>query len=258
MTGDAPKTDMPERDLVAIALRDPAGGKTRLRDTLSGRQTEALSWALFDRLIVELSAARPACVDLAVISGQEVVQERARQAGLAVISDATTGLSDAAEAARDWATERRYRSMTILPSDLADPDQRDLSLLMRVPCPANQVLLVPSQDLGTNGLRMTLPGGRFGFRYGPRSYTKHLGTAEEAGLTPITLQLPSLRRDIDRPEDLTDLPLPIRAALDAAAEQDTGQNTGQQEDTAEPHPDTTADPSRKGPHGSDRAYPKSA
>ena len=69
MTGDAPKTDMPERDLVAIALRDPAGGKTRLRDTLSGRQTEALSWALFDRLIVELSAARPACVDLAVISG---------------------------------------------------------------------------------------------------------------------------------------------------------------------------------------------
>ena len=80
------------------------------------------------------------------------------------------------------------------------------------------------------------------------------GTAEEAGLTPITLQLPSLRRDIDRPEDLTDLPLPIRAALDAAKEQDTGQ----EEDTAEPHPNTTADPSRKGPHGSARAYPKSA
>jgi 2-phospho-L-lactate guanylyltransferase len=190
--------------LVVVPMKDPSESKTRLKATVSAVEREDLARSLFLRtldLLNDIKAQVP--VDLAVVTGSDEIRDLAGQNGAAVIAEpARGGLNQALDRAADWAVERGYHSLCILPADLAAPTCADLIQLLSHPLTNPGAVLCPAQDLGTNALMVSPPDG-LGFAYGPRSFPRHFDVATRAGLAPIMLPLTSLKRDVDRSADLT-------------------------------------------------------
>ena len=98
-------------------------------------------------------------------------------------------------------TNKGYRSICILPADLANPDPEEIISFLKEAKGNRFVTLSPSADLGTNALHISLPTN-FNFRYGKKSFLRHIKAAEKLGVRPKILPLPSLKYDIDTSNDL--------------------------------------------------------
>ena len=71
--------------------------------------------------------------------------------------------------------------------------------------PPNGAVLVPdAAGRGTNAA-FRAPVDLFPLRFGNDSFLPHLAAAKATGRPYLVLELPSLARDIDRPEDLQEL-----------------------------------------------------
>ena len=71
--------------------------------------------------------------------------------------------------------------------------------------PAGGAVLVPdAAGRGTNAAWRS-PGDLFPLRFGNDSFLPHLAAAKATGLPCVVLELPSIARDVDRPEDLREL-----------------------------------------------------
>lgn len=199
-----------KRTLVAIPMKDPTFGKTRLAGELSPTQRAALSLHLFEATLAKLASVD---ADVLTVTRSAVVADLARDLGVPSIRERHPSLNSAARTAHRYARTKGYGALCILPGDLADPSLEDLAAFIGHPADA---ALCPSLDFGTNGLLIPASAD-FAFAYGPGSYHAHAKAAVR--LAPVTLPLPSLRRDVDRPSDLAHLP---PEALAICKQEDTG------------------------------------
>ncbi len=200
--------DRPER-LVVVPMKDPALAKTRLAGALDGHQRAAFARTLYIRTLETLTDLRDRVgaerFDLAVVTGSGAVRRIARALDVATIDEGTEeGLNHALAAAARFAGERGYRSLAILPADLASPRLSDLTSFLLQPLDVHRMIACPSMDMGTNALLIAPPGG-LDFAFGPRSFARHMRAAEAAGLNPMALPLESLKWDIDSSDDLARL-----------------------------------------------------
>lgn len=187
--------------LLVVPMKDPSASKTRLSADLSETQRRNLARLLFRRTLEVLQRAQQlaqsAPFDLAVVTGSDEPAAIAAELGVGVIDEGRErSLSSAARKAADWAENKGYASLCIIPADLAAPDAADVVRLVASGTQQNRAVICPAMDQGTNALFVSPPTA-MAFSYGLKSAISHYRSAEQAGLRPLLMPLDSLQFDID-------------------------------------------------------------
>ncbi len=185
--------------LFVIPMKDPAKGKSRLSAVLPAAARARLAMALFKQVLGFLKRNQPGH-DVLVVTGSEEVAKAAVELGALLLNETATGLNKAVTQAALWA-RGNYKSICILPADLADPDPADLAQLLDYPRDGRSVIIAPSHDGGTNCL-IASPPDVIRFRYGPGSSLAHQKEAEKTGASCTIAPLSSFAYDIDTSADL--------------------------------------------------------
>ncbi len=146
---------------------------------------------------------------MAVVSNAREVRSWAVALGLTVLDDPGT-LDLAAAAGLGWATSAGYGRVVVAHADL--PLATSLApVAADGRCPV--VTAVPChRDDGTPVLSLPTSATGFVFAYGRGSFRRHAAAARAAGLAFRVLRDGRLGRDVDAPEDLVGLPLPLGGA----------------------------------------------
>ena len=189
---------------VVIPIRSFEAGKSRL-----GAQFDAARRADLLRTMAENVVAAAGTMPVAVVSNAGEVRAWAASLGLVVLDDPGT-LDLAAAAGLGWAAAAGFGRVVVAHADL--PLARSLApvaadgsrpIVTAVPC---------HRDDGTPVLSLPTAAAGFVFAYGPDSFRRHAASARAAGLAFRVRRDGRLGRDVDAPEDLAGLPLPLSAA----------------------------------------------
>jgi 2-phospho-L-lactate guanylyltransferase len=100
--------------------------------------------------------------------------------------------------------ERGARSTLVIPADIPLVESVDLQRVADAAPPQGAVLVTDAAGRGTNAAWRS-PANLFPLRFGNDSFLPHLAAAKATGLPCVVLDLPSMARDVDRPEDLREL-----------------------------------------------------
>ncbi len=195
--------------LFVIPMKDPNKGKSRLATVLPAPARRRLAIALFRQVLTFLRDNQPAHDVLVVTRSKKVIQV-AEEYDALTLSETDTGLNNAVSQAAQWA-KSRYKSICILPADLADPDPGDLAQLLAYPRNGRYVSIAPSHDGGTNCL-IASPPDAIAFRYGPGSSHAHQREAVANDIACTIAPLSSFAWDIDTSADLHRLRLKVGAS----------------------------------------------
>ena len=182
--------------------------KQRLDKTLNAGTRRALAEAMVSDVLHALRRAER--IDkVVVVTGENGAEALARAYDAESIPDDDRGHSHAARAGVDWALERDYARVLLVPGDCPALDPAEVDALLESAAPG--VVIVPDRHgSGTNALLLD-PPAVLTPAFGPGSFARHAALAHAAGATVRVGRLPSLELDVDTPGDLAAL----RAALAA-------------------------------------------
>jgi 2-phospho-L-lactate/phosphoenolpyruvate guanylyltransferase len=187
---------------LVIPIKATLGAKQRLSSRLGSEERRMLALAMAgDTLRVAGRAVqRSRCV---VVAGDAEVARLAARHEMAVVRERGAGQSAALRAGVAWAVERGHTAVVTIAADCAMLDIDDLHTLMERALRRGRFLLCApdAEGKGTNAAVLR-PLDIDIWRFGPNSLERHRAAAEAAGLRFEVLDLPSLRIDCDRPEDL--------------------------------------------------------
>jgi 2-phospho-L-lactate guanylyltransferase len=173
---------------VVIPIRGFEGGKSRLGTRLDpARRAELL------RVMAENVVAAAGAMPVAVVSNAREVRRWAAALGLTVLDDPGT-LDLAAAAGLGWAGAAGFARVVVAHADL----------------PLATRLAPMAVDGGRPVLSLPTAATGFLFAYGPGSFRRHAAAARAAGLAFRVRRDRRLGRDVDAPEDLVGLPLPLQ------------------------------------------------
>jgi 2-phospho-L-lactate guanylyltransferase len=185
--------------VILIPCKNLDRGKSRLVDCLTPRSRRALcEFFLCRTLDVATKAVTPQQVR--VVTSDPRVDAIARDYGVAVIPDRGGGLNAALEdGRRQLLAEGGAHAGLVLPIDLPLATTAELG---KVTSAAGEVVIVPDEEMtGTNVLRLSARAFRgFRFSFGAGSYAAHRAEARAAGFEAVTVEVPNLAFDVDRPE----------------------------------------------------------
>ena len=197
---------------ILIPVKELAKAKQRLAAHFSPEQRIALADVLWQDFFDVVAAVRG--VDrIFVISVEPRVLQRARQLGWEVIPESTqTSETDSVDFASRVCAHFGVKALLRLPVDLPLAGPADIESIWRALPAAPATVIVPSRDGdGTNALLRT-PAPLFPSHFGPGSFGKHLGEAEQCGARIKILRNEKLEMDVDDYDDLRAL----RSAMVAA------------------------------------------
>jgi 2-phospho-L-lactate guanylyltransferase len=189
------------RAAVVIPIRSFEAGKSRLGARLDpARRADLL------RMMAETVVAAAAPLPVAVVSNAREVRAWAAALGITVIDDPGS-LDLAAAAGFGWAAATGFERVVVAHADL--PLARSLAAVA-ADGPRPIVTAVPChRDDGTPVLSLPTTATGFVFAYGPGSFRRHAASARAAGLAFRVRRDGRLGRDVDAPEDLVGLSLPL-------------------------------------------------
>ncbi len=186
---------------VVIPIRSFDAGKSRLGARLDPARRADLLQAMAENVV-----AAAGSMPVAVVSNAREVRSWAATLGLTVLDDPGT-LNLAAAAGLGWACAAGFSRVVVAHADL--PLAANLTpmaadglrpIVTAVPC---------HRDDGTPVLSLPTAATGFVFAYGPGSFRRHAAAARAAGLAFRVRRDGRLGRDVDAPEDLVGLTLPI-------------------------------------------------
>jgi len=186
--------------LLVIALKPFSEAKSRLAAALDSRQREHLARALFVRTEQFFASAFAAMPRLVVTAEKQAAALLSEGTQLLYESHAE-GLNAAAEKARLWALERRFRQLLLVAADVPLWRRSEVLELLQA-ARTHDLALARAHDGGSNALLLRLPATGFAFAYGEGSAAAHQHNAAKAGLSCQICDLPLLSRDLDVPDDL--------------------------------------------------------
>jgi 2-phospho-L-lactate guanylyltransferase len=184
--------------------------KQRLDRTLSAGTRRVLAEAMVSDVLHGLR--RTQSVDtVVVVTGELAAVALARAYEAESIPDDDRGHSHAARSGVDWALERDYDRVLLVPGDCPAIDPHEVDALVRDGMSAPDVVIVPDRHgEGTNALLLTPPDA-IAPSFGPGSRARHEKAAAAAGARWRIAEPRSLVLDVDTVEDI----VALRAALDA-------------------------------------------
>mgnify|MGYP001227337668 FL=1 len=197
-----------KKTLIIVPINEFSVAKSRLRKSFSrdaiNKLVIKLSSQLLDRvesLLVEFKSV----YDLAILTECNKVKSLYKSRNILYISPQKKGtLSEKVSFAERWAVKKNYKTICILPSDLANPTFEDLRDIIFFPMEENMMVICSSYNNGTNALHITVPTN-LKFSYGLNSFKKHLTIAKKNKIKTKILHLNSIQLDVDNEKDLTEL-----------------------------------------------------
>jgi 2-phospho-L-lactate guanylyltransferase len=184
-------------------------GKSRL----SGVLTEEARADLNRRLLthtVNVLKAMDEIVDVLVVSRDTEALSVARERGARTLREnGAPQLNLALERATVVAKSYKASSVLVLPADLPQINAEDIRAILEAGREPPVVVVAPDHKReGTNALYVN-PAGLIDYDFGSGSFTRHCDRAMQAGVELKVIELPSLSHDVDIPEDLEFLALPL-------------------------------------------------
>ena len=188
---------------LVIPVKATLGAKQRLSARLAPAERRLLALAMAgDMLRVATRAIPPSrCV---VVAGDAEVAALAARHGVAVVRERGAGQAAAVRAGMLWARERGCTAAATVAADCPLAALEDIAALVEAAAARGRFLRCApdAEGTGTNAAALR-PLDADVWRFGPDSLRRHREAAAAARLRFSTLDLPSLRIDCDRPEDLT-------------------------------------------------------
>ena len=188
--------------LVPVKALDQAKG--RLAALLSQEERRALALAMLEDVLRALQAVP--CVDhVAVVSPDADVLARAEALGAEPLSEPPLcrGVNQALAHASVDLSGRGADALLVVAADLPAALPADVESVLDA-LPKKGIAVVPTDDRGTGAIALRPPDA-VPFRFGRRSSVSHKREAVARDLPARVLHLASLSRDVDEPDDLTDL-----------------------------------------------------
>ena len=183
--------------------------KQRLDKTFNAGTRRALAEAMVSDVLHALR--RSERIDkVIVVTGENGAEALARAYDAESIPDDDRGHSHAARSGVDWAIEREYERVLLVPGDCPALDPGELSGLLSRQGRAGVVIVPDRHGAGTNALLLAPPDA-IGPSFGPGSRERHEQAAGASGARWRVAEPRSLVLDVDTADDLAVL----RAALDA-------------------------------------------
>jgi 2-phospho-L-lactate guanylyltransferase len=179
-------------------------GKRRLAPLLNHLERRDLN-EFFLRRTVKIAAEFPGIQRTAVISEADDTLTLAKELGIYTIRQTNgRGLNHAVTQGTRELYAHGARALLILPIDLPFLQTHDLYKTATLGRQYKVVICPDQHSAGTNALFFSEPTP-MRFSFGPGSYLKHQWETQRCGLVPHLFYNPRIARDIDLPEDLSDL-----------------------------------------------------
>lgn len=196
----------PEERVCAILPIKPFGdAKERLATGLDPRQRREIAEAMVRDVLASL--ARSSVLEsVVVVSAEPTISEIASGAVDAVLADRQTGHSAAARLGVEWAKERGFDRVVMLPGDCPLLDANELDQLLEN-CSKNRIELAVVPDrmgTGTNALVISPPDA-ITPAFGPDSRQRHIALGLAAARRTSAVDVPTLALDLDTSDDLVEL-----------------------------------------------------
>ncbi len=182
-----------------VPMKAVRQAKRRLAPVLPDRMRERLVEAMFQHVLQCLR-------DVSCIHGIAVVSSDPSLADgdVLFVDDPGTGLNAAIRAAVATTKKEGAATALILPADLPLIERRDIDAILDAGRD-NPVVMVGDRDnAGTNALLLS-PPDRVDPGFGEASLDRHRSDAIRSGVTPIVLDLPRIRFDIDDKDAVDEL-----------------------------------------------------
>jgi 2-phospho-L-lactate guanylyltransferase len=189
--------------MILVPVKNLAGAKQRLSPILSPEERFALAQVMCEDVLQTLAdwQNRP---EVAVVTSDQIARELASRFNFEVIADDNSGETRAIEMATSLCIERGENNTLVIPADIPLIDSADLEKIVDCAPPRGTLLVPDAAGRGTNAAWRS-PADLFPLRFGNDSFLPHLAAAKATGLPCIILELASIARDIDRPEDLDEI-----------------------------------------------------
>ncbi len=189
-------------------------GKSRLSDVLSEDERADLNRRLLIHTVTTLTNI-PEIVEVLVVSRDTEALALARDHNARTLrEDGAPHLNVALERATQVAKSYKSHSVLVLPADLPQLSEEDINVMLEAGSQPPVVVIAPDyRKQGTNALYIN-PVGVIDYEFGEGSFARHRESALKAGVDLRICELPSIAHDVDLPEDLDFLSVPLEKLND--------------------------------------------
>lgn len=193
------------RTTLIVPVKGVRIGKQRLAGILADGERRAL----VEAMLVDVLTAALSCDQIsrvAVVTDDDDAADLGSSHGAMVLRGG--GSSDYSRCVR-WAVDHLRGSdpgpLIVVPADVPLVRPRDLAAVAGAIARPGRVALVKAEpDGGTNCIGLS-SSTLIDFRFGPGSFAAHADAIRRFGHTAVILDLPGLRFDVDRPDQLVEL-----------------------------------------------------
>ena len=187
--------------MILVPIKNLSTAKQRLSPILNPEERFALAQAMCEDVLQAL-ADWPNRPPVAVVTSDPFARVLATRFNFDVIADDENGGETSAIAmATAVCRDRGAKSTLVIPADIPLLESADLQKIAAAAPAQGAVLVTDAARRGTNAA-WRAPADLFPLHFGNDSFLPHLASAKATGLPCVVLDLPSLARDVDRPEDL--------------------------------------------------------
>lgn len=186
-----------------IPVKPLRRGKSRLSDVLSESQRAALNKKLLIHTLDTLTQL-PELEQVLVVSRDPEALAIARCHGArTVLEDGAPHLNIALARATAVASMYSAAGVLVLPADLPQMTAEDVRVMVKAAKYSTCIVIAPDhRQQGTNAL-LIKPPGALAYSFGENSFFRHINQAQIKGIKTEIIELPSLARDVDLPDDLS-------------------------------------------------------
>jgi len=190
--------------MILVPIKNLSSAKQRLSPVLNPGERFALAQAMCEDVLQAL-ADWPNRSAVSMVTSDPLARALAMRFNFEVIADDENGGETSAVAmATAVCCQRGASSTLVIPADIPLIESADLQKIADAAPPRGSVLVTDAAGRGTNAAWRS-PANLFPLRFGNDSFLPHLASARATGLPCVVLDLPSLARDVDRPDDLREL-----------------------------------------------------
>jgi 2-phospho-L-lactate guanylyltransferase len=189
--------------VILVPIKNLTDAKQRLSTVLSPEDRHALARAMCEDVLQALAdwRSRPA---VALVTSDPFARDLAARFNFEVIADDNSGETSAIEMATAICKAQGSPSTLVVPADIPLIEVAELQKVVDAAPPQGAVLVPDAAGRGTNAAFRS-PCDLFPLRFGNDSFLPHLAAAKATGQPCSVLHLPSIARDVDRPEDLREI-----------------------------------------------------
>lgn len=176
--------------------------KTRLAALLSEDERRRLALGMLEDVVRALQSV-PRIDTIAVVSPDSDVIERAVELGVQAIAEppSARGINEALSYGQDVMSRQRPDALLVVLADVPAVKASEIEAVLDALPSDRGIVICPSNAGGTSALALR-PYDILPFRFGANSFEAHTAEASVRDLATTVLQIDSLARDIDEPDDL--------------------------------------------------------